>query len=165
MDKSNAGKRVWAVHLKRTAVTLFFVFFAALIWERAFLEPHERNGVQAGFWAIVLYIAASIVFGVMNVLSGMIYLWFFGGTDMMDLVLADLRDSGLPGPQPYQTKRFDYLAQLADDEDFDPKIRVKAAALHSAYQVGIQRAGIFGGLALAKALDEATLRYSAEAPT
>ncbi|WP_374420936.1 hypothetical protein [Novosphingobium arvoryzae] len=164
MDKSGAGKRFWAVYLKRTSFTLFFVFFAALIWERAFLEPYERNGVEAGFWAIALYIAASVVFGIMNALSGLAYLWIFGGNDLKDLVLSDLRNSRLPGPQPYQAKRFDYLAELADDEDVDPKIRVKAAALHSSYQVSIQQAGIFGGLALAKALDEATLRYSAEAP-
>lgn len=61
-------------------------------------------------------------------------------------------------------KRFEYLAELADDETIAANVRVKAAAMHASYQVAMQRSGLLGGLALAQALDDATLRYSAEAP-
>lgn len=164
MDSTNAAKRFWAVYLKRLSFGLLFVFVAGIFWERTFLEPYQQNGFAAGFWAIALYIAASILIGIVNSVSGLAYLWLFGGSDMKDQVLADLRNSRLPGPQPHQAKRFDYLAELADNEGIDARVRVRAAALHASYQVAMQRSGLLGGLALAKALDEATLRYSAEAP-
>lgn len=100
----------------------------------------------------------------LNGLSGLAYLWSFGGTDMKDMVLDDLRSSRLPGPRRDQAKRFDYLVALADDDTQDAKLSVRAGALYAAYQVGKQRAGLLGGLALSKAMDEAALRYSSEAP-
>ena len=164
MDAGNAGKRFWVVYLKRLVFGLFFVFAAGIAWEWAFFEPYQRNGLLAGVWAVLIYLAARIVLGVVNGLSGLAYLWLFGGSDMKELVLADLRNSRLPAPQRGQAKRFDYLAELADDESEDAKVRVRAGALHAAYQIAVQRSGFLGGLALAKAMDEATLRYSAEAP-
>lgn len=119
---------------------------------------------MAGVWAILLYFAVSIVFGLVNGLSGLAYLWLFGGSDMKELALADLRNSRLPAPRPNQAKRFDYLLELAADESEDADKRVRAGALYAGYQVAMQRSGLLGGLALAKALDEATLRYAAEAP-
>lgn len=164
MGETNAGKRYWAVHLKRFLFGIGFVFALGLLWEWATLEPYERNGLSAGFWAVVIYFAVSIVMGVINSASGFAYLWFIGGNDMKDLVLTDLRNSGVPAPRPGQQKRFDYLADLADDESEDANVRVKAGALYAGYQIAVQRSGLLGGLALAKAMDEATLRYSAEAP-
>ncbi len=162
MDAANAGKRFWAVQLKRALFGFAFVFIAGIAWEWAFVEPYERNGLMAGVWATLLYLAVSIVFGIVNGLSGLAYLWLFGGSDMKELALADLRNSRLPGPRPYQAKRFEYLTELADNEDEDTATRVKAGALYAGYYVAMRRSGFFGGLALEKALDEATLRYSAE---
>ena len=165
MDAGNAGKRVWSVYLKRLVFGLVFVFAAGIAWEWAYVEPYNRNGWLAGAWAIVIYFAVSIVLGMLNGLSNLAYLWLFGGSDLKELVLADLRNSRLPAPRAYHAKRFDYLAELADDETEEASVRVRAGALHAAYQIAIQRSGFIGGLALSKALDEATLRYSAEAPS
>ena len=123
----------------------------------------EPGGTRP-FSRVLLYLAVSIAFGIVNTVSGVAYLWLFGGSDMKELALADLRSSRLPGPRPYQAKRFEYLLEIADDEAEDAGARVKAGALYSSYQVAIRRSGFIGGLALAKALDEATLRYAAEAP-
>ena len=90
MDATNAGKRFWAVYLKRLVFGLVFVFAAGIAWEWAFFEPYERNGLLAGVWAVLIYLAASIVFGIVNGLSGLAYLWLFDGSDMKELVLADL---------------------------------------------------------------------------
>lgn len=165
MSATNAGKKVWLVYLKRFVFGLAFVFAAGIAWEWAFFEPYERNGLLAGVWAIVFYLVASLALGIVNGLSGLAYLWLFGGSEMKDLVLTDLRSSRLPAPRPHQSKRFDYLAELADDEAEEASVRVRAGALHAAYQIAVQRSGFLGGLALAKAMDEATLRYSVEAPT
>lgn len=164
MDTANAGKIYWAVMIKRLVIGLVLVFAAGIAWELAFLEPYQRNGLTAGVVAIAIYLAASIGVGIVNGITGIAYFLTFGGDDMKESVLADLRKSRLPGPRSYQAKRFDYLAELADDEDEDPTVRVRAGAIYASYQVALQRAGFWGGIALAKALDEAALRYSAEAP-
>jgi hypothetical protein len=164
MDAANAGKRVWAVHLKRSAVGFGIVFLGAILWETLFLEPYERNGAMAGVIAVLVYVAVSFALAAINGASGLAYLWLFGGNDMKDLVLADLRSARLPGPRPDQPKRFEYLAELVEDEELEAKVRIRAAAVHTAYQVAMHRSGLLGGLALAKALDEAALRYSMEAP-
>lgn len=164
MAASNAGKIFWAVYIKRFLLGLAFVFAVGMVWEWATLEPYERNGLLAGVWSVLIYLAVSMALGIVNGLSGSTYLWLFGGADMKELVLADLRNSRLPAPRQGQAKRFDYLTELADDDAEDASVRVRAGALYASYQVAIQRSGFFGGLALAKAMDEATLRYSAEAP-
>lgn len=164
MSAANAGKKYWAVLIKRSAFGLGFVFISGPVIEWIFFEPHERNGLMAGVVAVLVFLAASVAFSIINALSGLAYLWLFGGSEMQDLVLADLRSSEIPGPRPHQMKRFDYLVELADDDDESPAVRVRAGALYASYQVAVQRSGFFGGLALAKAMDEATLRYAAEAP-
>ncbi|MCG6119770.1 MAG: hypothetical protein MEP44_03905 [Blastomonas sp.] len=164
MDTVNAGKRVWAIYLKRLAFDLALVFFAGIVWEWAFFEPYQRNGLLAGAIAILIYFAVSMSLGFVKGLSGLVYLWLFGGSDLKELVLADLRNARLPAPRKNQPKRFDYLLELADDETEEANVRVRAGSLYAAYNVAVQRAGLLGGLAMTKALDDATLRYSAEAP-
>ena len=164
MGDSNAGKRFWAVHLKRILFGVAFVFTLGMVWEWVTLEPYERNGLSAGMWAVLIYFAVSIVMGVINGASSLAYLWLFGGSDMKDLVLSDLRNSRMPPPRPGQPKRFDYLAELADDQSEEASTRVKAGALFAGYQIAVQRSGFLGGLALTKAMDEAALRYAAETP-
>lgn len=164
MGSANAGRRVWAALLKRFALDLTVVFIIGIVWEQAFEEPYNRNGLMAGVWAILIYLVVSISLLIINSLSSLAYLAWFGGSDMEEGALTDLRNSNLPGPRRHHAKRFDYLIEIADDSSEDVNVRIRAAALHAAYQVAIQRSGFFGGMALAKALDEATLRFSAEAP-
>jgi hypothetical protein len=98
-----------------------------------------------------------------HLMANALYLWLFGGKDMAAGVLDELRNLRLPAPRRIDPKNYDYLAALADDESADPNDRVKAAAMVGAYSV-LMRKGIFQALAIRKALDEAVLRYSQEAP-
>lgn len=164
MDQTNAGRRFWAVYFKRLVLEVIAVFTAGIAWDWAFFEPDNRSGFSAGLIALLIYILAGTGFWIVQSVSGLAYLKLFGGSDLKELVLADLRSARLPGPRRDQAKRFDYLIELADDETEDVKVRLRAGALHAGYQVAVQRSGFIGGLALAKAMDEATLRYSAEAP-
>lgn len=164
MAIGNAGKRFWAIYLKRLAFELALIFTLGIAWELAFLESYQRNGLTAGLIAVLVYLAASFTFSMVTGISGLAYLWIFGGNDLKEGVLADLRNARLPGPKRHQAKRFDYLIELADDASEEVETRIRAAALHIGYQVAVQRSGLLAGLALTKALDEATLRYSEEAP-
>lgn len=164
MESSQAGRRFWSIILKRNAVALAVVFILGILFDLYFYEPYDRSGFWAGIVAIAIYLAASFCLGLVNLLSGLGYNWLFQEKDLEETILDDLRKSKLPGPDDWQQKRFDYLAELADDDDLPADVRVKASALYAAYQVAIQRAGMFNGLALGKALDAATLRYAQEAP-
>lgn len=164
MVNSQAGKRFWSIILKRNALTFGILFVLGVLIDLYFFDPYERSHGWAGLVAIVIYVIAIAGIGLINILSGVAYAWLFQDKDLEDLVLNDIRNANLPGPDEYQQKRFDYLVELADDEDLPADVRIRAAALHASYQVAIQRAGMFNGLALARALDSAALRFSQETP-
>ncbi|MEA3044159.1 MAG: hypothetical protein QOH47_1997 [Sphingomonadales bacterium] len=156
-------KRFWAIIIKQTILSLVIVFLAGVIFDRIFAEPYYRNPGGAGLVALGLYLAALAILGMLNLITGAIYLWLFAGRDLADAALDELRNLKLPAPRSYDPKTYDYLAILADDEGADPNDRVKAAVMVGAYSVHMSK-GIFRGLAIRKAMDEAVLRYSQEAP-
>lgn len=165
--QNQAGKRFWIIHLKRMAISLLVVAVAGLLWDRWMTSDSYGDSnapVEVALISIAVYLAVVVATGLVHVISGALYLWWFGGKDMQAEVLEDLRRSRLPGPTDWQPKRFDYLEMLAGDSDADPDDRVKAGALYAAYQVAYQRAGFFAGVALAQAWDNAALRYAEEAP-
>lgn len=165
MRESQAGRRFWASHLKRAAIALFCVAALGVGIDRWMNSESDQTPVlTAAAISIAFYLALSLAMGLVNFVSGLLYLWAFGGKDIEDGALNDLRNARLPSPAKHQAKRFDYLVELADDAEVPADVRVRAAGLYAAYQVAIQRAGMFGGLAIAKGLDDATLRYAREAP-
>lgn len=156
-------KRFWAVWIKRTLISLAVIFVAGLVFDHFTNDPYYRSPLLAGSVAVGIYLAFSLMVGLLNLISGALYLWLFGGKDMIAGVLDELRQARLPAPRPHDPKNYDYLEMLADDETAEPKDRVKAAVMIGAYSA-LMRNGIFRALAIRNALDEAILRYSQEAP-
>jgi hypothetical protein len=157
------GKRFWAAWIKRMLLSLAVIFIAGVIFDRIVNVPMYRSPLVAGFLALAAYIAVLLVIGFLDLISGALYLWLFGGNDLTAGILDELREAKLPAPRSYDPKNYDYLAILADDESAEPADRVKAAVMVGAYST-LMRNGIFRALAIRKALDEAVLRYSQEAP-
>ena len=164
MGDYQMGKRFWATQIKRTALSLIAAFALGVLFDYLAYEEFERSGLVAGLVAVALYLLAGLGIGVVNLISGLIYVWLWGGKDMKEAILHDLRSAKLPPPDEYHAKRFDYVAEVADDDEYPPETRVKAAGLYAAYHLASQRAGFFNGVALAQAADEAVLRYAQEAP-
>lgn len=164
MQNTHAGRRFWSIMLKKNAVALAVVFAIGLAADMYLNEPGERSGFWAGLIAIAAYLLAMLALGLVTLVSGLIYLWLFQAQDIQDLALDDFRKFRIPSPGVWQEKRFDYLIEVSEDEDQPAHVRVQAGAMYAGYQVAIQRAGLFGGLAMAKALDAAALRYSQESP-
>ncbi len=120
--------------------------------------------LHAAAISVALLVAAQIALGVIAGLGGLLYLGIAKGADMEMIALTDLRSAAIPPPGPYQSKRWDYLLDLADDESADTRHRIRAAALTSTYAVIFHRAGFFGRIAWTEAADKAVVRYAEEAP-
>lgn len=156
-------KRFWAMWIKRLLLSLAVIFFAGVIFDHFASDAGNRSPLLAGLVALGLYLVFLLVVSILNLISGALYLWLSGGKDLTAGILDELRQAKLPAPRKHDPKNYDYLAALADDESAEPTDRVKAAVMLGAYSA-IMRNGIFQPLAIRKALDEAILRYSQEAP-
>lgn len=156
-------KRLWAILIKQTILSLGIVFLAGVILDRVLNAPYERSPIFAGLIALGIYLVAVLILSTLHFISNALYLWFFSGKDLVAAALDDLRALKLPPPRSYDPKTYDYLAILADDESADPNDRVKAAAIVGSYSA-LMRKGIFRAIAIRKAMDDAVLRYSQEAP-
>lgn len=157
------AKRFWAVWIKRLLLSLAVIFIAGVVFDRIVNSAMDRSPFTAGLVALGLYLAFLLVVGILDLISGALYLWLFGGKDLTAGILDELRAAKMPAPRGYDPKNYDYLAILADDESAEPADRVKAAVMVGAYSA-LMRHGIFRALAIRQALDEAVLRYSQEAP-
>jgi len=158
-----AGKRYWAVLIKQSLLVFAIIFVTGAIVDHLINDVSSRSPIMAGLVAIAAYLAATTIIGLLHAVSQMIYLWLFSGDDMVGSMLDDLRSSRLPPPNDRQPKTFDYIEQLANDEEAPANDRVRAAVLYGGYNAVMMR-GLFRALALRKALDEAVLRYTQEAP-
>ena len=156
------SNRVWAILIKQSLMSLTVIFIAGVLWDHSFNEPSSREPLFAGAIAVAIYIAIAAIMGLLNVITGAIYLWLFAEKDLSEAVLDDLRAMKLPAPRSYDAKNYDYLATLADDESVEASDRVKAAALYGTYKGNMR--GLFRSLALRKAINAAVLRYYQEAP-
>lgn len=158
------SKRIWAMTIKRTLLSVGVAFVAGMIFERLFGNAYgESEAFQAGFIAVAVYAAAGIGLALINLASGALYLWWFADKEMTETILEEFRALKMPPPGQYASKSFAYLAELADDKYADPDDRVKAAFMHGTYKA-IMAKGLFRSLAVGKALDNAILRYAQEAP-
>ena len=157
------GKRYWAVVIKQSILAFAIVFLAGVIFDHSTNEEGYRSPFLSGSVAIAAYLTLTAVVGILHVIAQALYLWLFAGDDMVGSILDDLRASKLPPPNPTQPKNFDYIEQLANDEEASPNDRVRAGVLFGGYSAAMTQ-GLFRTLALRRALDEAVLRYSQEAP-
>ena len=157
------GKRYWAVLIKQSLLVFAIIFVTGVIFDHLTNDASSRNPIAAGLIAIAAYLAVTTIIGLLHAISQALYLWLFSGNDMVGSMLDDLRSSRLPPPNASQPKNFDYIEQLANDEEASANDRVRAAVLYGGYNAAMMR-GLFRALALRKALDEAVLRYAQEAP-
>ena len=143
-------------------MALAIAFLGGVVWENwrddPWTEPLEMGLLVAG-----IYVAASIFVLLINGLAQMAFLFLIGGKFFQQAYLDDLRRS-VPPPDRWKPKRWDYLVSLADDEDYLPEQRVKAAGLYAASQAVIRQAGFFGGITLSTAADQAAMTYANESP-
>lgn len=164
MNESQMGKRFWIVQIKRLILGLASAFAIGLLFDQFFNDDYLRSGIWAGVAGVGLYLLASVGLSVVNLVSGLVYNLLWRGNDMQEAVLQDLRNANLPAPEEWHAKRMDYLEHLIADPAYPAEIRIKAASIYAAYSVAYQRAGFFGGVALAQAANDAVLRYAQEAP-
>lgn len=158
-----AGKRYWAVMIKQSLAGIIVAFFFGVIFDVFTNYPGSRSPLTAGLVACVVYWFASLTIALMGALSNALYLWLLSGDDMVDGILEEMRSLKLPPPRSGQSKNYDYLSQLAFDDEAEVIDRVRAASFTGAYNVLMSK-GIFRTLAIRKALDAAVMRYSQEAP-
>jgi hypothetical protein len=157
------GQRYWAIAIKRTVLALIIVALAGVGFDYLTNSPEDRSPLTAAAVALGIYLVVNLILGVLNALSGALYLWLFADADLTGAMLDQLRMAKLPPPERYQPKTNEYLAMLVDDGRADPNDRVKAAIIFSEFNAA-KRSSIFRGLALMKAMDTAVLRYAQEAP-
>lgn len=157
------AKRFWAIMIKRALLSIVVIFFAGIALDLLLNDRGERNLITSGLITIGLYLGAVLIVEILNLVSGTIYLWLFAERDFTAAVLDDLREAKLPAPRNCDPKNYSYLAALTDDESAPTPDRIRAAFLYGAYK-NAMTSGLFRGLALHKAIDEAMLRYSQEAP-
>lgn len=158
------GKRIWLIWVKTGLLSLAVAFCAGVLYDRVFTSADERNGMTAGFIAVALYLVASLLIGLIGFVTSLLYMKFFAVGDLSGAALDELRVLKMPPPRSYHSKNFDYLTALADDSRERPDDRVMAALFAGIYK-GTMGSGIIRSLTIRKALDEAILRYSQEAPT
>lgn len=157
-------KRQVAIGVKRLVLALIAVFALGVISDYFMSAPDQRHPLMAGGIAIVVYIVASLGVGIVNAVSGGLYLWLFHHEDITEGVLDDFRRLKIIPPQSVHYRSMEYLAELAHDESRAPQARVNAAILAGAYEVASARSGVFGGIAFRRAVDAAVQRYYEQAP-
>jgi len=158
------ARRFWAISLKRMLLGWMVVFSAGALVSYAVAKPYDdTNPLAAGLICLALFVGAGATIAVLNAISGGLYLWLFSGTDSVDSVLDDFRAIQLAPPGPRDSKSFEYLGELANDETAPTVERIRAAKLWGAYETAMG-IGIFRPLALRKAIDAAMVRYAQEAP-
>ena len=157
------GKRYWAVLIKQSLLVFAIVFVTGVILDHFANDAGSRSPISVGLFSVAAYLAVTTIIGLLHTVSQALYLWLFSGNDMVGSMLDDLRSSKLPPPNDSQPKNFDYIEQLANDEEASPNDRVRAAVLYGGYNAAMMR-GLFRALALRKALDEAVFLYAREAP-
>lgn len=156
-------KRFWAILIKKTLLTFVVLFVLGFLFDRFTNEPEYRSPFLAGAVVIACYIVISVSWQIFHALVDWLYLSLFAGDDLSSTVLDDLRRMKIPPPSIYESKNHRYLAELADSPFADANDRVAAAVLHGGYKSEMAR-GLFRSLMLQKAIDDAVLRYSQEAP-
>jgi hypothetical protein len=149
--------------IRQTLLSATVVILAGVLFDFVTNEQGSRSPILAGGVALALYIAASLVMGLLNLISGALYLWLFADKDLSESMLDDLRRAKIRGPRAYEPKTHEYLSSLADDPEAPVAERVKAASMYGAYLATTSH-GIFRSLAITRAYDNAVLRYSQEAP-
>lgn len=157
------GKHYWAIWAKRIMLALAVVFATGFGYDHYTQEEYARSPIMAGAAAIAIYLAVGLVFGLINLVSGFLYLWLFQEADMVRSIVADLHAQKLPAPTRWQSKNYDYLRQLVDDDDAAVDARLRAAILLGSFDA-IMANGFFRSITIRGALDKAFLRYSMEAP-
>jgi hypothetical protein len=157
------AKRLWAMWIKQLFLAFVVVFCAGALFNVFAAEVYARQPFTAGFWTLLIYVVAAFIMTSLNAISGGLYLWLFGGSDLTGAIVDEFRHVKLPGPRSDDPKNFDYLAALADDETAPASDRVKAALLYGSYKATMGN-GIFRALTVRKALDDAVLRYAQEMP-
>jgi hypothetical protein len=157
------GKRLWAIWTKQFAISLLVLFIFGVAFNYFAYNPESRSPFLAGFLAMVVYLVVVAGMGLLNLISGALYLWVFADKDLSAAILDDFRAVRLPAPRNSDSKTYDYLASLADDESAAASDRVKAAVLHGSYQTALGQ-GFFRALIFRRAIDNAVLRYYQEAP-
>jgi hypothetical protein len=157
------GKRYWSMIIKKSLLVLVIVFLAGILFDRIINDPEARSPIVAGLIAIGVYFAVTALLGILHAISGAVYLWLFASSDLVDGILSELRAAKVPPPRDFDPRNFDYLGLLADDPSEVADERVKAAAFFAGYTV-VMKKGLFSSLAIRKALDDAVLHYSQEAP-
>ena len=158
-----ANKRYWAVVIKQSFAALVIIFLIGVLFDHFNNSSYNRSPISSGAIACVIYIGLTTALMMIHALSNTLYLWLLSGDDMVDGILDEMRSLRLPPPTNDQYADYDYLNQLANDDEANPTDRVRAASFTGAYNV-LMAQGIFRALSLRKALDLAVMRYSQEAP-
>ena len=157
------GKRFWIISLKRTGLALAICFFVGFFCDKLFNESNP-SPFRSGLIVIALYMAASTLVMLVNLLSGLAYSSFFQNRILQDAFLDDLRNAKIPYPRSHDPKRFEYISDIADDEEEEPNLRVRCAAFYTANETSINGSGFFNSISVRKAIDLAIIRYAQEAP-
>jgi hypothetical protein len=158
------AKRFWAMSIKRTLLGIAVLFGFGVLFDYLTNDPFSRSPFMAGLVTIGVYLIASIAFGLLGLITSLLYLWLFAGSDMVNGMVEEMHAAKLPPPRRTDPKIFSYLLDIASDEDVPAADRVKAASFYSAYNT-LMGQGIFRALAIGAALDKAVMRYSHEAPS
>jgi len=157
-------KRYWATMLKQTLLALAVSSLLAVLLDRIWNEPSDRDPLFAIILGPIVYLFVTTCIAIVHGISGALHLWLFLNTDVSDGVLDNLRRSKIAPPGDGDRKNMEYLEDLAADDTALIDDRLKAATLLGSYSAIIQRSGLFRGLAIRRAVDDAMLRYHRESP-
>jgi hypothetical protein len=127
-------------------------------------------GDEGDRWFLfVLLVGALIAASILNILFafvGRLILGAFNNSDYYEaMFLDDLKKMGVPPPREYHSKSWEYLADVADDEEYPAAQRVAAARLYHDAQAMVRALPLTQTLQCQRALSAAVARFAAESPS
>ena len=153
----------FAESLKRSMICLAIIFAVGMLTEYIFGQ-YDKDYFAAGLWALALYTTAKLCLWLVDAAGTYISIAVVGTKNLESMTLNELRANKAPYPRPWDAKTHDYLADLADDDDESAADRVKAMAMSIGYKTAINNAPFYVRRQITDAVNNAILRYSAEAP-
>ena len=154
----------WIVISLRIGLALTMAFLFGVFWNLLF-SKFDKMPLQSGLLFAAIYIAASAFAMIVNLVSGIAYNKFIQNRIIRDAFLDELRRSAIPFPRRNDPRRFDYILSIAEDESIDANTRVKCAIFHATNEAHIGKSGFFNSITMRRAMDDAVLRFSQEAPS
>lgn len=78
------GNRIWAILIKQSLLGIAVIFVAGALWDHFYNDPSSRAPLLTGSIAVAIYLVLIAIMGVLNAITGALYLWLFAERDISE---------------------------------------------------------------------------------